>query len=229
MPRTARAAAGNVVYHVLNRGNGRMRIFRKPGDYQSFLALLSEAKDKAAVELFGFCLMPNHWHLVLWPRRDGELSDFIRWVTMTHSQRWHAQRNSAGSGHVYQGRFKSFPIEKDDHLLSVLRYVERNGLRAKKVSRAQDWRWGSLWVRKNKDAGLGELLSAWPLPTPADWVERVNRPQSRDDLAALELSLKRSSPFGSPEWVKRTAQKLDLQWTLRPRGRPRIHEAKKKP
>jgi putative transposase len=81
--------------------------------------------------------MPNHWHLVLWPRKKGELSEFMRWLTVTHTQRWHASHRTSGTGPLYQGRFKSFPIEDDDHLLAVVRYVERNALRAKLVARAE--------------------------------------------------------------------------------------------
>ena len=150
------------------------------------------------------------------------MTAFVRWLTHTHTQRWHAHRHSAGEGHVYQGRFKSFPIEKDEHLLTVLRYVERNALRADLVERAEAWRWGSLWVRQHGPDELRQLLSAWPVETPGDWVERVNRAQSLSELEALRHAVKRSSPYGSPRWVELPAKKLNLQWTLRPRGRPRV-------
>src|SRR5437016_13622122 len=124
--------------------------------------------------------MPNHWHLVLWPQRDGELSEFLRWLTVTHTQRWHAHRHTAGTGPLYQGRFKSFPIQADDHLLAVCRYVERNALRAGLVPRAEQWRWGSLWHRVHgRDAGF---LSAGPTALPARWVRHVNEPQSTAEV-----------------------------------------------
>ena len=170
--------------------------------------------------------MPNHWHLVLWPREEGELSAFVRWLTLTHTQRWHAHRHSAGRGHVYQGRFKSFPIDKDEHLLAVLRYVERNALRARLVERAENWRWGSLWARQQGPAELRQLLGVWPLEIPDDWVERVNRAQTAGELQALRNAVQRSCPYGSPHWVEQTAKKLGLQWTLRPRGRPRVRKNK---
>src|SRR5262250_2597411 len=110
----------------------------------------------------------NHWHLVLWPQREGELTAFVRWLTHTHTQRWHAHYHTSGTGHLYQGRFKSFPIEQDDHLYTVLRYVERNSLRADLVPRVQDWRWSSLHQRVNKGS-LHSLLHPWPVPMPADW------------------------------------------------------------
>src|SRR5450432_4892382 len=121
MPRQARSAAGGLVYHVINRGNGHLRLFRKEADYLAFEKVMGEALGRTPTRLLAWCLMPTHWHLVIWPRQDGELSAFVRWLTHTHThtQRWYAHHQSAGRGHVYQGRFKSLPIERDEHLLTV--------------------------------------------------------------------------------------------------------------
>jgi putative transposase len=145
----------------------------------------------------------------------------VGWLTLTHTQRWHAFRQSAGSGHVYQGRFKSFPIQEDEHLVTVARYVERNALRANLVRRAEDWRWGSLyrWLRGTADDR--GLLSAWPLPRAPGWLAHVNSPQTEGELAALRRCVDRGSPFGSDVWTERTIRRLDLESTIRPRGRPR--------
>src|SRR5213596_2419872 len=203
MPRHARHAPGGIVFHALNRGNGRLTLFHKPPDYTAFEHLMIEAMARHPTRLLGYILMPNHWHFALWPRKDGEMTAFLRWLTMTHSQRLHAHRHTAGSGHVYQGRFKSFPCQRDDHLLTMLRYIERNALRAKLVRRAQDWRWCSLWRRTHGDAG--SLLSAWPIAIPADWVRRVNGPQSEEEEeAALRRAVRRGAPFGSEAWAERT-------------------------
>src|SRR5262245_3981054 len=145
MGRPLRAATGGMVYHLLNRANGRMTIFRKEQDYESFEAILEEACERERMRLLAWCLLPNHWHLVVWPRNNGDLSRFAGWLTLTHTQRWHAHHKSAGTGHLYQGRFKSFPVQEDTHFLTVCRYVERNALRAGLSPRAQAWRWGSLW------------------------------------------------------------------------------------
>ena len=165
--------------------------------------------------------MPNHWHFVLWPEEDGQLSDFTRWMTLTHTQRWHAHRHSAGSGHVYQGRFKSFPIQDDGHFLTVCRYVERNALRAGLVERAEDWPWGSLYRWTTGSAAEQSLLSPWPLPRRPGWVEHVNTPQSESELAALRRCVNRGRPFGDESWSRETAQQMGIETTLRPRGRPR--------
>ena len=222
MGRPLRLSLGGYVYHVLNRANGRLPIFRKQADYQAFEGVLEEALAHVpGMRLLAYCLMPNHWHLVLWPRGDGELSDFGHWLTLTHTQRWHAFRQSIGAGHVYQGRFKSFPIQEDDHLLTVARYVERNAQRANLTRRAEHWRWGSLYRWLRGSAADRRLLAAWPLPRPGGWVEHVNTAQTEAELTALRRCVTRGSPFGSESWSTRTVRRLSLESTLRPRGRPK--------
>ena len=136
MPRRARISTGGLAYHILNRRVGRLALFDKPADYLAFEKILNEAHERTGIRIAAYCLMPNHWHLVLWPRADGELSEVMRWITVTHTQRWHAHRQSFGSGPVYQGRFRSFPAQTDEHFLTVARYVERNALRAKRGQRS---------------------------------------------------------------------------------------------
>jgi putative transposase len=159
--------------------------------------------------------------MVLWPRHDLELSAFVRWLTHTHSMRWHAHYHTSGTGHIYQGRFKSFPIETDEHLYTVLRYVERNALRANLVSRAEKWRWSSLWQRGHTDGKLAQILHSWPLPEPRDWRALVNAAQTRAEVDAVRRAVMRGSPFGSENWQRRIAKRLGLEYTLRARGRPR--------
>jgi len=137
----------------------RMQLFDAPADYEAFERVLAEAHERVAMRTLAYCVLPPHWHLVLWPREDGELSRFMAWVTLTHTQRWHAHRHTTGSGHLVQGRFKSFPVQTDEHLLMVCRYVERNPLRAGLVRRAEEWRWASLWRRTYGDAAAKRWLS----------------------------------------------------------------------
>ena len=198
-----------------------MTIFEDDGDYEAFERVLSEAVARTQMRLLSYCVMPNHWHLMVWPRKDGELSQFAGWLTLTHTQRWHAQRGSIGSGHVYQGRFKSFPIQEDEHFYTVARYVERNALRAKLVRRAEDWQWGSLyrWLRASSEDK--ELLAAWPLPRKSGWVEHVNSAQTEAEVQAVRLSVNRCSPLGDESWTDRTVRRLGLESTVRPRGRPK--------
>jgi putative transposase len=221
MPRQPRHAPGGLVYHALNRAVARLPLFSKDGDYDAFLRVLDEALHEHPIRILGYCVMPNHWHFVLWPEHDGQLTEFLRWLTHTHTQRWHAHYHTAGTGHLYQGRFKSFPIEQDEHLLTVLRYVERNALRAGLVKRAEDWRWSSLAVRQAEGASGRRLLCPGPVPLPNDWLEWVNRPQTAGELEAVRQAVVRGSPFGSPVWQQRVSRRLGLEYTLRPRGRPK--------
>jgi putative transposase len=218
MPRPRRTAIGGLVYHVLNRANGRRRIFEKPGDYAAFERLLADIQERTAMRVLAWCLMPNHWHLVLWPREDGDLSTFVRLVCLTHAQRWHAHRGSAGTGHLYQGRFKSFVVQADAHLLTVCRYVEANALRAALVARAEHWRWSSLRVGAS---GRRPAISAWPVPKPGDWLRYVNEHGTRDELDRLRTCNRRGRPYGDRDWMARKVEDLQHAQTLRPRGRPK--------
>jgi putative transposase len=209
------------VYHVLNRAVGRSRLFRKEGDYKAFEKVLREAHDRTEMRLLAYCVMPNHWHLVLWPREDGELSQYMRWLSVTHAQRWHAHHHTAGTGPLYQGRFKSFPIQDDRHFLIGCRYVERNPVRAGLVTRASDWRWSSASGGAGTSKPWLTPREAWPLPAPADWDEWVNAPGTQAELLALRRSVVRGAPFGDDRWTTRTARRLSLESSLRPPHRPK--------
>ena len=219
MPRRPRRATGGLAYHVLNRRVSRLPLFEQPADYAAFEKVLQEAVAQSGIRIAAYCLMPNHWHLLLWPREDGELSEVLRWITVTHTQRWHAHRKTAGTGPVYQGRFKSFPVQTDAHFLTVARYVERNAFRAKLVDRAEDWPWSSLpvWLQPPQLP----WLDAGPAPRHPGWLEYVQMPHREAERAALRRSVERGAPYGSPAWVKRAAAQLGLESSLRPPGRPR--------
>ena len=185
-----------MVFHVLNRGVARMQLFEKAADYQAFEQVLQDTLDQSPMRICAYAVMPNHWHLLLWPECDGELTAFMQRLTITHVRRWQEHRGYAGLGHVYQGRYKSFPVESDEHFWVVARYVERNALRA-------------------------NLLAAWPIDMPANWLERVNQTDDAQELEALRRSVQRGRPFGQPEWQKEIAQRLGLESAYRPAGRPR--------
>lgn len=153
MPHRPRLAVGVLAYHVLNPRVRRLKLFDKPADYAVFEEILAEAHDGTGMRIAAYSLMPTHWHLFLRPRRDDELPEVLRWITVTHTQRWHVRHRSSGTGPVYRGRFKSFPVQTDEHFLMVVRYVERNALRASFVSRAEDWKWS-----RNLKMGSGVVL-----------------------------------------------------------------------
>jgi len=212
------------VYHVLNRANGRLRLFRKDEDFLAFEAVLAQAMERRRVRLLDWCLMSNHWHFVVWPRKDDDLTEFFRWLTHTHTQRWHAQHGTSGTGHVYQGRFKCFPIQEGEHLERVLRYVQLNPVRAKITRRASAWRWGSCHIRQRGPAGMAGLLSDWPIAMPRSWNAWLADGLSAAEEKRIALSIRRCSPLGDAAWTQLTAARLNLQHTLNPRGRPRIND-----
>ncbi len=222
MGRAPRVTEPGTVYHLLNRRILRLKLFEKDGDYDAFLRVLEESLDRPdAPRLLSYCLMPTHWHLVVQAGRRTNLSTWMQWVTVTHTHRWHAFHGTAGQGPLYQGRFKSFPVQADLHFLVLCRYVEANAVRAGLVARAEDWRWGSLWVRQNREAWMGRCLSDWPVDRPRSWLAEVNEPLGEQALGPVRQAMARGTPLGSQRWRVRVAGLLGLDLTLRPRGRPR--------
>ncbi len=221
MPRIQRIDIGDVVYHVINRANARLRIFNTDKDYQLFETVLEEAKEKFNMRVLSYCIIPNHWHLVLYPIADGDLQIFMRWLSMTHTQRWHSQHKTIGSGHLYQGRYKSFPIQTNEYLLQLFRYVERNALRATLVKKAEHWRWSSLHRRENGSVKEKKLLSFWPIDMPHDYIDFVNASQTSAELESLRYCVNKSKPYGNDNWTRKMIDKFNLTPTLRNPGRPK--------
>jgi putative transposase len=225
MPRISRGIAGGYIYHVLNRGNGGQRVFHKNDDYRSFVSLISEATSNIPIKIFGYCIMPNHFHFVLMPINSEDLSHWMQWLMTSHVRRYHCHYGT--SGHVWQGRFKSFLVQEDNHLLTVLRYVEGNPVRSNIVSSAMDWPWSSF--RKRLQNVKDSLLSDPPLVLPPDWQNFVDEPLTPMEIEKFAVSLRRQRPFGLPEWQTRICKEMDLGSTLTPRGRPRTKKSSLSP
>jgi putative transposase len=208
------------VYHVMNRSVGRMHLFRNGADFEAFQQVMIEAHQRHPIRILSYCVLSNHWHFVVWPEADGQVTAFFRWLAHTHAMRWRVTHRTVGYGPLYQGRFKSFPVQSDEHLLTVLRFVERNAVGAGLVARAEQWRWSSLWARMHGDDAIRAILWPWPGGRPKDWTKRVNASLSAKELGRLRVSSARGRPFGEDEWVKRVASELRLEHTVRPEGRP---------
>jgi len=217
MSRTARASKGGVCYHVINRGNGRATVYHDANDYQYFAYLMRYSCSKLPMRILAWCLMPNHFHLVLWPHEDGDLGRWMHRLLTGHVKNYHKKWGT--SGRIWQGRFKAFPIEQDLHLLTVLRYVERNPLRANLVKHAQEWLWSSVSVSPCRPTE--GLVVDSPVPKPSDWRKLVDQPHNKVELEALRQCSHRGTPFGSDRWAIATAAELGLESTLRRPGRPR--------
>jgi putative transposase len=218
MGRTTRVDIGDEIYHVLNRANGRLTLFFKESDYLLLEVILADGVEKFGMRILAYCVMPNHFHLVLHPRKDGDLQKFMQWVTLTHTQRWHAQHRTIGTGHLYQGRYKSFLIEKDDHLLSVVRYIERNPLRAKLVKKLDNWKYSSYLKRITHTPAF---LAPLPIDTPRNYTSFVYAPQTIAELDAVRYSVNKGKPYGTNTWTHAKIKEFALDATVRKRGRPR--------
>jgi len=226
MVRPRRIAKGGLVYHVLNRANGRLRIFRKVSDFEAFENIVAQSAERIRMRICGYCIMSNHWHLILWPRQDGDLSDFMKWLTVTHSHRWHQSHGTVGIGHLYQGRFKSFPVQTNAYYLTLMKYVESNPRRCGMVKRSSDWPWSSLVAREGLDKPI--VLSEGPMALPRRWSDIVDERYgtSNHDSKLIETCIQRGRPLGDEAWTKKMAGKLGLLVTIRPKGRP-VKEPKK--
>jgi putative transposase len=225
MPRPLRAIAEGLIYHVINRGNGRQPVFFKDGDYLAFLKALGDLKQRKPFALYGYCLMANHIHLLLRPEGDT-VSRIVQSLLVSHTQRFH--RNRGTCGHVWQGRFRSPVIQDDDHLLCELRYLEANPLRAGIVKRAEDYRWSSFAShgQGRRDELVDRLatyeaLAVRPVTRLRRWAAYVHQDPPEAELSAIRKSNQTGLPFGETAWVRRLAEYLDLDLTIRPRGRPR--------
>jgi len=217
MPRIPRGQQAGFVYHLINRGNGRGTVFHKAQDYQAFLSILGLAKARHPVKIFAFSLMPNHFHFVIESSHHQSLSQFMQWLLTSHVRRYHKHYGS--SGHVWQGRFKSFPVQRDEHLLIVLRYVLQNPVRSGLAESVGDWPWSS-WCRS-------ELVDPCPVEVEENWITKVDEPLSAPELASIRESVNRQRPFGETDWQTKIASLFGLESTMRPRGRPVLSEMRR--
>jgi putative transposase len=207
---------GGLCHHALNRGNRRETVFHEPEDYNAFVAAVVDACARRPMDVLGYCLMPNHFHLVPRPNADGDLGRWMQWLLTAQARRYH--RRYGTTGHIGQGRFQAFPVQEDDHLRTVLRYVERNPVRAELVSRAEDWRWSCLAAWRGGDP---LLWRGDPAVRDDGWLDRVHAPLSAGDLKRLRHAVERGQRFGTETWTRETATRLGLESFIRPRGRPK--------
>ncbi len=214
MPRIARPLADNNCYHLINRGNGRQQIFHKDTDYQAFVDLLLQARGKYSVKLLAWCIMPNHFHLLVQPVEADLLNKWMQWLMTTHVRRYH--KHYGTSGHVWQGRYKSFIVQDDDHLLTVTRYIEGNPVRALLAPTVGQWQWSSF---QGRIAATDELQpDPLPIALPGDWAAFVDTPLTDAEIEKVRNSVNRQTPLGHESWLEEMCVKLGLESTVRRRG-----------
>jgi putative transposase len=218
MPRIERGLGDNCVYHVINRGNGRQEVFHKEKDYEAVVNLIKEAKGRHAVSLYAYCLMPNHFHMAVKSEKGEELSRWMQWLMTSHVRRYH--RHYESSGHVWQGRYKSFIIQEDNHLMMVLRYSEGNPVRAKMVKSAMEWQWSSHNERSGRKEGM--MTDTAPIELPDDWTRYVDEPFGGAELERFRGSVNRQAPYGDEAWRIKICKEFGLGSTINRRGRPPV-------
>jgi putative transposase len=223
MPRHRRVSPDGFVQHVINRGDHRETIFHKAADFRAFLAIVAETAYRIPMRILAYCVMRNHFHLLLWPYQGSDLPDFMQLLMNTHIRRYILHYRPAAPGHIYQGRYKNPLVESSQSLLQVARYIEANPRAAGIVTRAERYPWSSAsW---NADDPGRPLLADWPMARPADWLEYINTATPAEELKRIQRSVSRGSPYGSDDWVTATAAAHGLESRLRSQGRPRVYES----
>lgn len=200
MPRRPRGELRGAIHHVINRGNNRSTVFHEDADFRIFVELLSSTKARISIRLYAFVLMSNHFHLIAEPSDIDTLSRYMHRVLQRYALQHH--RRNGTTGHLWQGRYKSFPIESDTHYLTVVQYVLRNPVRAGIVERAHDYPWTSLHCP--------ELIDESPLPLPTDREHWLSEEENPEALGALRSAANRQFPFGTPQWTAETAHQLGI-------------------
>lgn len=218
MARRRRVTPGGFVYHVINRAAGRLVLFESSLDFAAFERLLRDVLICTGMRILAYCLMRNHWHLLLWPDGDGNLTTFMHRLTTTHARRWVLAHDAVGRGAVYQSRFKSIPVQTDHHLLAVWRYVERNPLRANLVRSASDWDWSSLSL--TRDRRKAPVLCASPIDRPSSWVDFVDTPHTNAELTAVRAAIDSGEPFGDAAWSAGAREAIGWRRQGRPKKGP---------
>jgi len=156
MPRTARITLENSFYHIIIRGNQRQTVFNETADYRVYMNILAKYKKRFSFQLFTFCLMPNHVHLLIRVKEPNTLSKIMRRINLSYTLYFNFKYNKVG--HLWQDRFKSRIIEKESYLLECMRYIEENPVRGSLVQKISDYDWSSYKLRCEENAFLDNIF-----------------------------------------------------------------------
>jgi len=211
------------IYHVINRGNGGQTVFHENKDYQAFVDIVKKAKRVLELN----CWLLSHagsFHIIVLPARAEQLSKWMQWIMTSYVRRYH--RDYGTNGHLWQGRFKSFIVQQDEHLIRLMRYVEGNPVRAGVVNTSKEWYWSS--HRETLGKRLRTVIDEIPIELPKAWESCVHTMLTENELKRIRESVNRQSPYGTTIWVTTLCRELGIESTIRPRGRPKKAAKSKK-
>jgi putative transposase len=218
MPRVARAIAVGYPHHITQRGNYRQAVFAEEDDYTQYLETLAVFAPQYGLDIWAWCLMPNHVHIIGVPGNQDSLARTFNTVHMLYAQYFNRKRNA--TGHLWQGRFFSCALD-ERHLYAAVRYVEMNPVRSGLVPAAQDYPWCS--AKAHLTGACDPLLSGhcFLRDTVQDWAKYLGEDQDREASDSVIKATKIGRPCGNEDFVKRMEGLLNRQLTASPRGRPR--------
>ena len=221
MSRIARVVAVGLPHHVTQRGNNRGQVFFDDDDRRFYLWTLAQYRRKYGVDVWGYCLMDNHMHALAVPHEVDSLARCFAGTNLIYTQ--HVSRKQGRSGRLWQNRFFSCPVDKDEYLWPVLRYIDRNPVRSKTVPRAWEYQWSSARHHVTGEAD--------PLLNEPDWLLAELRQQNyrsylRDEPAEKAAEIRRVTatgrPLGRTEFLSVLESRLERVLSVQKRGRPRI-------
>ena len=232
MPRTARVAPKEHVYHILTRGNNRQDIFKDDGDYRRYLENLQRYEGKYRFRLYHYVLMRNHVHLVLEPSvRGGSLAEIMKGINLSYAQYYKGRYKH--TGHFWQDRYKSIIIAKDEYLLACGSYVELNPVRAKIVDAPKDYKWSSynVYAYGKKNSVIQEHSIYGKLSEDETERRRKYREFVRGMLKgknAMKGEMERKIVYGNEAFIQKLSKEYGVAGVIRSKGRPRKNEASKR-
>jgi putative transposase len=194
VPRRLIPGSAGVVFHVMNRATRGQVLFDGPADYDAFENLMATGQRRTPLPLLAYCLMPNHWHMVVQPALDHQLREFVGWVTTMHARRIHRCRATIGAGAVYKGRYHAVPVDSERYFYQVIQYVELNPVKPGLASRPDEWRWSSASRARHHN---GIVLAEWPLPRPAGWIDQLNAGCPTRDLEFIRTCVFDRQPISN--------------------------------
>lgn len=205
MPRIPRVEVVGYPYHVVQRGNRNQKVFIQEGDQWKYLNILRTQTILFNVEVWAYCLMPNHVHLIVMPKTKGALTECISETHRSYTCMINFREN--WRGHLWQGRFSSFPMD-GQYLRAAVRYVERNPVRANMVSQAEDYRWSSAKLHVNHE--VDDLITHFPLIDEIkNWRSYLS--DTNDDLIhELRKNQSTGRPVGNDEFIKKLESESGL-------------------